>query len=55
MEPAGGFAGGSVAEDSPAHAGGTGDVGGPLEEGMAAHSSVLAWRIPGTEDLAGCD
>ena len=25
----------------------------PLEEGMATHSSILAWRIPGTEDLAG--
>ena len=24
---------------------------GPLEKGMAAHSSVLAWRIPWTEDL----
>ena len=24
-----------------------------LEEEMAAHSSVLAWRIPWTEDLAG--
>ena len=22
----------------------------PLEEGMATHSSVLAWRIPWTED-----
>ena len=22
---------------------------GPLEEGMATHSSVLAWRIPWTE------
>ena len=22
----------------------------PLEEGMAAHSSVLAWRIPRTEE-----
>ena len=22
----------------------------PLEEGMATHSSVLAWRIPGTEE-----
>ena len=21
----------------------------PLEEGTAAHSSILAWRIPGTE------
>ena len=24
-----------------------------LEEGMAAHSSVLAWRIPWTEEPAG--
>ena len=24
-----------------------------LEEGMATHSSILAWRIPWTEDLAG--
>ena len=24
--------------------------GDPLEEGMAAHSIVLAWRIPGTEE-----
>ena len=22
----------------------------PLEEGMATHSSILAWRIPGTEE-----
>ena len=22
----------------------------PLEEGMAAHSSILAWRIPRTEE-----
>ena len=22
---------------------------GPLEKGMATHSSILAWRIPGTE------
>ena len=22
----------------------------PLEEGMATHSSTLAWRIPGTEE-----
>ena len=26
----------------------------PLEEGMATHSSILAWRIPWTESLAGC-
>ena len=23
----------------------------PLEEGMATHSSILAWRIPGIEEL----
>ena len=22
----------------------------PLEEGMTAHSSILAWRIPGMEE-----
>ena len=25
----------------------------PLEEGMATHSSVLAWRIPWTEEAGG--
>ena len=25
----------------------------PLEEGMATHSSVLAWRIPRTEEPGG--
>ena len=25
----------------------------PLEKGMAAHSSVLAWRIPWTEEPSG--
>ena len=25
----------------------------PLEKGMAIHSSILAWRIPWTESLAG--
>ena len=25
----------------------------PLEEGMATHSSILAWRIPGTEEPSG--
>ena len=25
----------------------------PLEEGLATHSSILAWRIPGTEDPGG--
>ena len=26
---------------------------GPLEEGMTTHSSVLAWRIPRTEEPGG--
>ena len=25
----------------------------PLEEGMATHSNILAWRIPRTEELGG--
>ena len=28
--------------------------GDPLEKEMAIHSSVLAWRIPETDDLVGC-
>ena len=27
----------------------------PLEEGMATHSSTLAWRIPWTEEPGGLD
>ena len=47
-----GFPGGSVVENPPAmyetqvQSLGQED---PLEEGMATHSSTLAWRIPGTE------
>ena len=26
---------------------------GPLEKGMATHSSILAWRIPWTEETGG--
>ena len=26
---------------------------GPLEEGVATHSNILAWRIPWTEEPAG--
>ena len=26
---------------------------GPLEEGMTTHSSILAWRIPCTEEPGG--
>ena len=25
----------------------------PQEKGMATHTSILAWRIPGTEDPGG--
>ena len=25
----------------------------PLEKGMTTHSSILAWRIPGTEEPGG--
>ena len=25
----------------------------PLEDGMATHSSILAWRIPGMEEPGG--
>ena len=25
----------------------------PLEKGMATHSSILAWRTPGTEEPGG--
>ena len=25
----------------------------PLEQGMTTHSSILAWRIPWTEELGG--
>ena len=28
-------------------------VRNPLEEYMATHSSILAWRIPWTEELGG--
>ena len=26
----------------------------PLEEGIATHSSIFAWRIPWTEEPGGC-
>ena len=28
-------------------------LGDPLEEGMATHPSILAWRIPWTEEPGG--
>ena len=29
--------------------------GGPLEKGMATHSSILAWRIPWSEESGGLE
>ena len=46
-------------KESACRAGAAGDMGlsvgweGPLEEGMAPHSSVLAWRVPQTEEPGG--
>ena len=34
-------------------AGSTPGLGRSLEEGMATHSSILAWRIPWTEEPGG--
>ena len=51
-----GFLGGSDGKESTCNAGdlraicGSGD---PLEQGMANHSSILAWRIPWTEEAGG--
>ena len=52
----GGFPDGSVVKNLPAtqemwvQSVGRAD---PLEEGMAPHSSILAWRIPWTEEPGG--
>ena len=54
-----GFPGGSVVQSPPAmqklQETEVQSLGGedPLEEGMASHSSILAWRIPWTEDPGG--
>ena len=51
-----GFPGGSVVKNPPDNEGDVGpplDREGALEKGMAAHSSILAWRIPGTEEPGG--
>ena len=44
-----------VVKNPHATAGDVRDVGleDPVEEGMATHSRMLAWRIPWTEDLVG--
>ena len=45
-------------KNQPANAGDIRDEGfdsweDPLEEGMIIHSSILAWRIPWTEEPGG--
>ena len=48
-----------MVKNSPANAGDIRDVasipgsGDPLQEGMATHSSILAWRIAWTEEPGG--
>ena len=45
-----------MVKNPPANAGDSSMIPGredPLEEGMATHSSVLAWRIPWTEEPGG--
>ena len=48
-----------VVKNPPANAGDLTDVGlipgleDPLEKSMATHSSILAWRIPQTDELGG--
>ena len=45
-----------MVKDPPANVGNTGDMCSipgledPLEKGMAIHSSILAWKIPWTEE-----
>ena len=49
----GGSPGGSVVKNPPANAG-DGSLGQKdLEKEMAIHSSILAWRIPCTEEPGG--
>ena len=49
--------GGSGSKESAYNVGDLGSISGsgedPLEEGMATHSSILAWRIPWTEEPGG--
>ena len=44
---------GPVVKNSLANAGDVGLQEDPLEEGTATHSSILVWRIPWPEELAG--
>ena len=51
-----GFSGGSGGKESACNAGDLGlipGLGDPLEKGKATHSSILAWKIPWTEEPGG--
>ena len=51
-----GFPGGSVVKNLIANAGDTGSIPGSGRspgEGMATHSSILAWEIPWTKESGG--
>ena len=51
-----GLPGGSDGKEFTCNVGDLGSIpelGRPLEEGMATHSSILAWRIPWTEEPGG--
>ena len=51
-----GFLDGSDSKESACNAGELGLILGwedPLEKGLATHSSVLAWKILGTEEPGG--
>ena len=51
-----GFPGGSDGKESASNAGDPGSIPSqedPLEKGMAAHCSILAWKIPWSEEPAG--
>ena len=50
------FPGGSDGKESACNAGDPGSIPrsrNALEKGIATHSSILAWRIPGTESFGG--
>ena len=50
------FPGGSDGKESAGNVGDLGSIPGlgrSLEKGMATHSSILAWRIPWTEEPGG--
>ena len=56
VETLGYFPSGSVVKNPPVSAevaGSIPDGGDPLEKGMVTHSSILAWKIPWTEEPDG--